>query len=440
MAYFDNAATTYPKPDDVYSFMNEFYRQCGGNVGRGDYGIAKSAGALVADTRSRLQELLHCPAKQVIFTPTATIALNIILQGLCEMGMKNFYISPFEHNAVTRTLHHFENLGRIQTLLLELARQGISSVIFDYTDGFLPNKLEPEFQEALGEKIEQKVAVINRIPVNPFVLQSVEIPSIGSVSEKASDVAGRISDILTHVYGFGDQQRAAIYKACKEGIDRYGAQMSFARLQELLEESKIKEAKTVSSKMMQFFDNDLFDTSNSFDWKDILNNNGKVTVIQLTNLDRTLQTIITEITLWDAWYSLTKFGNKDTPFVVVLDEAQNLSFKSGSPAEKILREGRKYGWSAWFATQFLKGALDSGEISNLQQAAERLYFKPSGEEMNYIAGQIASERTEIQDWYNRLKNMQKGQCIVQGDRIKPNGEFGSIQPALVNVTSFGERK
>lgn len=328
----------------------------------------------------------------------------------------------------------------IQTLLLELARQGISSVIFDYTDGFLPNKLEPEFQEALGEKIEQKVAVINRIPVNPFVLQSVEIPSIGSVSEKASDVAGRISDILTHVYGFGDQQRAAIYKACKEGIDRYGAQMSFARLQELLEESKIKEAKTVSSKMMQFFDNDLFDTSNSFDWKDILNNNGKVTVIQLTNLDRTLQTIITEITLWDAWYSLTKFGNKDTPFVVVLDEAQNLSFKSGSPAEKILREGRKYGWSAWFATQFLKGALDSGEISNLQQAAERLYFKPSGEEMNYIAGQIASERTEIQDWYNRLKNMQKGQCIVQGDRIKPNGEFGSIQPALVNVTSFGERK
>lgn len=328
----------------------------------------------------------------------------------------------------------------IQTLLLELARQGISSVIFDYTDGFLPNKLEPEFQEALGEKIEQKVAVVNRIPVNPFVLQSVEIPSIGSVSEKASDVAGRISDILTHVYGFGDQQRAAIYKACKEGIDRYGAQMSFARLQELLEESKIKEAKTVSSKMMQFFDNDLFDTSNSFDWKDILNNDGKVTVIQLTNLDRTLQTIITEITLWDAWYSLTKFGNKDTPFVVVLDEAQNLSFKSGSPAEKILREGRKYGWSAWFATQFLKGALDSGEISNLQQAAERLYFKPSGEEMNYIAGQIASERTEIQDWYNRLKNMQKGQCIVQGDRIKPNGEFGSIQPALVNVTSFGERK
>lgn len=54
MAYFDNAATTYPKPDRVYSFMDAFYRKCGGNVGRGDYGIAKSAGALVADTRTHL--------------------------------------------------------------------------------------------------------------------------------------------------------------------------------------------------------------------------------------------------------------------------------------------------------------------------------------------------------------------------------------------------
>lgn len=103
MAYFDNAATTYPKPDEVYSFMSDFYRQCGGNVGRGEYGIAKSAGELVSDTRSRLQTLLHCPAKQVIFTPTATIALNIILQGLCRMGVK---ISTLAHLSIMLLLEH----------------------------------------------------------------------------------------------------------------------------------------------------------------------------------------------------------------------------------------------------------------------------------------------------------------------------------------------
>ncbi len=137
MAYFDNAATTYPKPNRVYSFMDEFYRKCGGNVGRGDYGIAKSAGALVADTRTRLQELLHCPAKQVVFTPTATIALNIILQGLCMMGMKNFYISPFEHNAVTRTLHHFENTGEINVTQLAVTsdfRYDLEKIRYQFDD------------------------------------------------------------------------------------------------------------------------------------------------------------------------------------------------------------------------------------------------------------------------------------------------------------------
>lgn len=328
----------------------------------------------------------------------------------------------------------------IQTMLLELARQNISSVIFDYTDGFMPNKLEPEFVQELGAKIEQRVALIHKIPVNPFVLQETEIPPFGKIPESSANVAGRLADILKHVYGFGDQQRAALYSACKEGIDKYKNQMSFAKLRELLDESTSKEAKTVLSKMAQFFDQDLFDTDHAFDWKNVTSGEGKITVIQLTQLDRSLQTVITEITLWDAWYSLTKFGDKNTPFVVVLDEAQNLSFQKESPAEKILREGRKYGWSAWFATQFLKGALDSGEISNLQQAAERLYFKPSGEEMAYVASQIADDKSEVAEWLNVVKNLQKGQCIVQGDRLKPNGQFGSQRPVLVSVTSFKERQ
>lgn len=113
MAYFDNAATTFPKPNIVYDFMCDFYKNSGANAGRGHYGMTQSAGALIKDTRERLQKLLHCPAKQVVFTPTATIALNIIIQGLIKKGLRNVYISPFEHNAVTRTLHYFEEKGDI---------------------------------------------------------------------------------------------------------------------------------------------------------------------------------------------------------------------------------------------------------------------------------------------------------------------------------------
>lgn len=121
MAYFDNAATTYPKPECVYSFMDEFYRNHGGSAGRGNYALANSAKGVVEETRDLLKELLHCPAKQVIFTPTATIALNMIIQGVILMGVRNVYISPFEHNAVTRTLHCFEQSGQISVTVLSVS-------------------------------------------------------------------------------------------------------------------------------------------------------------------------------------------------------------------------------------------------------------------------------------------------------------------------------
>lgn len=122
MAYFDNAATTYPKPKAVYDFMDSFYRRSGGNAGRGDYAEAQNAGRLIADTRKGIQNLLHCPAKQVIFEPTATISLNIIIQGLISAGTSNVYISPFEHNAVTRTLHHFEKTRQVAVHQLSVSK------------------------------------------------------------------------------------------------------------------------------------------------------------------------------------------------------------------------------------------------------------------------------------------------------------------------------
>ena len=122
MAYFDNAATTYPKPECVYAFMDEFYRKSGGNAGRGEHSMSASASGLIADTRKKIQMLLHCPAKQVVFTPTATIALNMIIQGVIADGAKNIYISPFEHNAVTRTLHHFEKRNKITVTQLNVEK------------------------------------------------------------------------------------------------------------------------------------------------------------------------------------------------------------------------------------------------------------------------------------------------------------------------------
>lgn len=120
MAYFDNAATTFPKPEAVYKSMDLFQRHTGGSFGRGNYGFSASMKGAVDDTRSKIADLFHCPAKEVIFEPSATISLNIIIQGIIRQGAKNIYISPFEHNAVTRTLHYYENLGQIKVTQLHV--------------------------------------------------------------------------------------------------------------------------------------------------------------------------------------------------------------------------------------------------------------------------------------------------------------------------------
>ena len=114
MAYFDNAATTFPKPETVYQSMDQFQRQTGGSFGRGNYEFSNSAKGMVDDTRKAIKQLLHCPAKQVVFEPSATISLNIIIQGIIQKGARIIYISPFEHNAVTRTLHHYKKRGQIK--------------------------------------------------------------------------------------------------------------------------------------------------------------------------------------------------------------------------------------------------------------------------------------------------------------------------------------
>lgn len=103
MAYFNNAATTFPKPECVYKAIANFGEQYACSSGRG--GGEQSVGKLLTDTRNLLKELFHTNRHEVIFTPTATLALNMIIQGLIADGKRNIFITPFEHNAVTRVLY-----------------------------------------------------------------------------------------------------------------------------------------------------------------------------------------------------------------------------------------------------------------------------------------------------------------------------------------------
>lgn len=106
MVYLDNAATTFPKPEAVYRTMDKINREGAVNVGRGSYKLAQEANKIISETKNMLRKLVHVDiSTPVVFSPSITIAMNQIVNG---MGLKKnavIYVSPYEHNAVARSLY-----------------------------------------------------------------------------------------------------------------------------------------------------------------------------------------------------------------------------------------------------------------------------------------------------------------------------------------------
>ena len=119
LVYLDNAATTFPKPECVYNAMDTFARTNGVSLGRGQHILSARASAIADETRELLLNLFHCSNKKVVFTNTATEALNIIIKGINIPNGANVYISPFEHNAVTRTLYYLSQKTDFNLIQLE---------------------------------------------------------------------------------------------------------------------------------------------------------------------------------------------------------------------------------------------------------------------------------------------------------------------------------
>ncbi len=339
------------------------------------------------------------------------------------------------HLLITGTSGQGKTYG-IQTMLYEISKSRVSMVVFDYTEGFRTDQLEDKFLKKMEGRIDNRVVYFTGVPIDPFKRYEIEVAGM-KAPEKISDVAQRIASTLTHVYKFGDQQFAAIYDACYSGLSKYGEGMTMKLLESELNSSANKAAKTVVSKMTPFLHSVEF-SDERCDWDDILYNaTGKLTIFQLTSFVRDIQVIITEFMLWDMWHYAKKNGSKDRPFAVVLDEAQNLSHADNSPSGLILTEGRKFGWSAWYATQSLK-VLNDDEVTRLMQSAFKLYFKPTDDEITSLAKQLNPSDTN--EWKAPLLGLKKGECIVVGDRIQKDGKFKPSRPTITKVTSFDERE
>jgi len=122
--YLDNAATTYPKPKEVYDFMHEFYTKHGVNPGRSGYDATLKTEEVVYGTRKMLTKFFNgTNPNQLTFSYNASDSLNMIIQGIIEKG-DHVVSSNLEHNSVLRPLNVFQRDGVCEVTYVPFNDQG----------------------------------------------------------------------------------------------------------------------------------------------------------------------------------------------------------------------------------------------------------------------------------------------------------------------------
>lgn len=109
--YFDNASSTFPKPEAVHRATQEALKDLGGNPGRGGHTESLRAARAVLEAREKVAALFNiADASRVIFTLNATMALNMALKGLASPG-DHLITTSMEHNSMMRPLNSLRLMG-----------------------------------------------------------------------------------------------------------------------------------------------------------------------------------------------------------------------------------------------------------------------------------------------------------------------------------------
>ena len=156
--YYDNGATSFPKPPEVAEAISLYLNEQGGSAGRGNYDRALNMARLTCRTRGMIRDLLGLSScDEVVFSHNATYASNILLLGM-DLTNAHVLISPMEHNAITRPLNA---IGKTTALSVEVLAHDESGLI-------IPEKIKAQIKK------ETKLIVINHGSNVNGVLQPIE--------------------------------------------------------------------------------------------------------------------------------------------------------------------------------------------------------------------------------------------------------------------------
>lgn len=126
--YFDNGATSFPKPKQVSEAITDYLNNIGGSYGRSFYDRTFKVSGLVESTRSDLAKMLGIKkSANIVFTQNATHAINIVLKGI-DLPNGEIATTKMEHNATSRPLNRLSAEKNIKIKYLPTFNDGLIDV------------------------------------------------------------------------------------------------------------------------------------------------------------------------------------------------------------------------------------------------------------------------------------------------------------------------
>jgi len=136
--YLDNAATSFPKPPEVYTAMMNYMMNIGTNPGRGVSSASLAGNRVILNCRYVLMDFFHFDkVENVIFTPNITTSLNMLIKSSVKKGW-HVITSSMDHNATLRPLNSLLEKGIIELDIIPCSNKGIINVD-DFINTIKPN-------------------------------------------------------------------------------------------------------------------------------------------------------------------------------------------------------------------------------------------------------------------------------------------------------------
>lgn len=320
----------------------------------------------------------------------------------------------------------------------QVLNDGESVLVLDVENSFSISEFPEPIIEFLGDKVQIfDVGKGDEIPVNPFNIKSY----INNDTKKyITNTAQRIADIFEENLKLSIAQKKIIYQAyidCAEIQGNVDLEGFYDAISLRLDEKGLKvSANIVYSKLSPIVENVPFYSGTDEIWNDLLYNDAKFTVIQLSSLPDLSKKITVDILLSDLMEFISANASINKDFVCIINEIQGINNSENSPIGKLLTTGRKFGAAVWVSTQFL--GKNSIAVKRYEQAATKLIFSPTESDIDNIINKFLSKKDK--SWKELMHILKPGMCIVSSvdnaldDNLKKIVKVFSIEQIIENLS------